>query len=228
MESGYTYAVITEQGKRLRNAALYEGAKITFTRFALGNGVYSDEEKTTAVMETLTGLRSEKNTYLINSSTKASPSRMRFQFLVTNFDPDTGESIVTENYTANEIGLFAKEGESSEEILYSIALCIDEAGDAINVYNGYNPLQIIETYTESVGNAENVTIEMASAYALEEDLEAIQRIIEGIGLASEEEVKTMAEKLMEDAPEPSPTPSPEDEIATDEEIEEVIENLDDL
>ena len=48
----------------------------------------------------------------------------------------------------------------------------------------------------------------------------------GGSLATEEEVEDMADELMKDAPEPGPVPP--EEIATDEEVEEAIGNLDDL
>lgn len=46
----------------------------------------------------------------------------------------------------------------------------------------------------------------------------------GASTATEEEVRALAEELMADAP----TPEPGGAIATDEEVEEAIENLDDL
>lgn len=171
MEGSYTNAIITQAGKRLRNAALYDQIGFTFTRFKLGNGIYTDEESTIAALEVLTELKSEKNAYAISEIAKPSADRVKLTFLVTNYDPTTGQSIVPVTYNANEIGLYAKQDGSNEEVLYSICVCPGDKGDTIDTYNGYNPLQVIETYNEKVGNAEVVEIEVAGAYALAEDLQ---------------------------------------------------------
>lgn len=171
MESTYGNAVITASGKRLRNAALYDDAHFTFTRFGLGNGHYEESEKTVSALESMTELKNPKNYYLVNGIDKTSADVVKLSFMVTNFDPDTGEGIVAATYTANEIGLFAKPEGSDDEVLYSICVCTGDAGDTISTYNGYNPLQVLETYNEKVGNSENVTIDVSGAYALAEDLE---------------------------------------------------------
>ncbi len=184
MEGLYTNAVITNAGKTLRDAAVYSQTPFEFTRFAVGNGVYEESEKTKEAMELLTGLRSEKNTYAIGGITIVSPQKVKLEFLITNFDPETGQSIVPVSYTANEIGLFAKQEGSDEEILYSIAICQGAAGDAINTYNGNNPLQVQETYSEKVGNASVVSIDLTGGYAttsaLLEEVDARQQADEAL------------------------------------------------
>ena len=157
----------------------------------------------------------------------------KIKFLITNFDGES--SLVSEEYNANEIGLYAK-GSDNVEILYMVMVCSGERGDTISVYNGKNPLQVIMTVKAKFLNTENITFEHESAYALAEDLEAeksarekadsiLQERISNIGLATEEEINALVEELMAGA---SPSPEPGGEIATDEEVEEAIENLDPL
>ena len=226
----YNSAIVTNLGKVLRNKAMYEGETLTFTCAKVGAGVYAD--KSASTLEEMTELKDVRNSYSI-SSMELSGQEEKIKFLITNFDGE--RSLVDEEYNANEIGLYAK-GNDNVEILYMVMACSGESGDTISPYNGKNPLQVIMTVKAKFMNTENITFEHESAYALAVDLEeekaarkeaddSLSERVSGIGLATEEEMNSLVEELMSGA---SPSPEPEDEIATDEEVEEAIENLDDL
>lgn len=171
--AGYKQAIVTDAGRNLRNAVIYEGRKMEFTRFVLGDGTYAD--KSEAALRAMTTLISPKNEYEVNSITEVDSDTVKLKFLVTNFSTSTGESIVDEDYYANEIGLFAREvlssGRYGNEILYSVTVCDGNVGDCIMAFNGHNPLQVVETMTCKNVTAANVTINVEGAYALEESLE---------------------------------------------------------
>lgn len=84
--------------------------------------------------------------------------------------------------------------------------------DTIKVYEPSDPVD-----AETVSNV--------PLKQLADNDNVLKEAIDGMALAAEQEVKDMADELMDGA---APGPEPPEEIATDEEVEEAIENLDDL
>ena len=100
---------------------------------------------------------------------------MKVTALITNQDPVTGKTLVSQGYYINEMGLFAKPAGAadSEEVLYSVTVTAGENGDFMPPYNGYNPAQIIQDYFATVDNSANVTINSTGAALLVEDANKI-------------------------------------------------------
>lgn len=162
----YNDAVITDAGVRLLNKAQAGGAQMQFTRIAVGNGIYTAQEKELSALHKSTGLKSEKNSYALSSVEIVSDSSVRVAAIITNRDPATGEVLVDEGYYINEMGLFAQEkDDSSTEVLYSIVTTSADNGDFMPAYNGFNPAQIVQEYYAAISNAADITIRVASAGA---------------------------------------------------------------
>lgn len=174
MPQPFNNAVITNDGASLLTMAQAGEIKIEFTRIAVGNGNYTEAEKTLDILQNQIALKSLKNSYAISDIEVFNEHSVKVTVLITNQDPVTGQTLVDTGYYINEIGLFAKvkDGTDDTEILYSIATTAGENGDFMPPYNGYNPAQIIQEYYVTVSNSAEVTIEgNTGAVALAEDLQ---------------------------------------------------------
>ena len=181
----YNHAVITDVGISLLNRAQAGEVSIQFTRMAVGNGIYSEEEKTLSQLQKSTSLRSEKNSYPLSSVNIVSDNSVKLTAIITNQDLVTGENLVANGYYINEMGLYAKEkdGDSSTEVLYSIVTTAGENGDYMPPYNGHTPAQIIQEYYTTISSSEDVTIYLkdTGALMLAEDAEKrFQEVLEAI------------------------------------------------
>lgn len=181
----YNAAVITDVGIALLNRAQAGEVSIQFTRMAVGNGVYREEEKTLSQLQKSTSLRSEKNSYPLSSVNIISDNSVKLTAIITNQDLVTEENLVANGYYINEMGLYAKEkdGDSSTEVLYSIVTTAAENGDYMPPYNGHTPAQIIQEYYTTISNSEDVTIYLKDTGAVmlaEEAEKRFQKIYEAI------------------------------------------------
>lgn len=176
-------AVLTNGAAALLARAQAGLCRIEFTRIAIGCGTYAEDEKTLEVLQPMTALRNEKNSYGLSEISVYGEYSVRVTALISNKDPTTGEILVAEGFHINEMGLFAKESgdpDGSTEVLYSIAVTSGESGDYMPPYNGYSPAQIIQEYYATVNNALEVTIsvENSGAIALAKDLAELKQYIE--------------------------------------------------
>ena len=174
MPQPFRNAVITNDGADLLTRAQAGQTKILFTRIAVGNGTYTDEEKELAFQQQITALRAEKNSYSLSSIEVQTNHSVKVTVLITNMDPQTRKNLVETGYYINEIGLFAKlsDEDDSQEVLYSLALTAGEHGDFMPPYNGLFPSRITQGWIIAVDNAENVTVEFKDdTYALAKDLQ---------------------------------------------------------
>ena len=176
MPQPFNNAVMTNSGANLLTRAQAGEVKIEFTRIATGNGSYTAEEKTLAFLQGVTGLRSIKNSYPLSGIDIFSDYSVKITALITNCDPVTNETLVSQGYYINEMGLFAKpkDGDDSEEVLYSITVITGENGDFMPPYNGYSPAQITQEYFATVNNSADVTINFSGAVVTAEQIQAIQ------------------------------------------------------
>lgn len=240
MATTFNPMVVTEAGLSAYMSYL-QGATLSITRIAIGNGEYTDEEKTTAALQTMTALKAEKNTFIIQTA-ELSSTQMKLQSVIRNYDPDTHQTIVDEPYYMNELGLFARA--DGEEFLFGIAICSGEQGDAISTYTGNNPIQIIQNITLQIDNAQNITVVVApdiiaslvsydnttSGLSSTTVQGAIDELAAGggsstVSLATEEEVRSMAENLFREA---GGTIDDNARVAEETEVEEAIDALDDI
>ena len=164
-------AVMTDDGAALLARAEAGQIRLQFIAIAVGDGVYTEPEKTLEALQARTALKSEKNRYSLSDISVYAERSVKVTALITNQDPVTKEALVTEGYYINEIGLFAKaEGAGDETaVLYSIAVTAGENGDYMPPYNGYNPAQITQDWIATVNNVAAVTIQSTGAALLVED-----------------------------------------------------------
>lgn len=168
-------AIMTDEGARLFMRAQAGDIKMQFTRIAVGDGSYSEDERKISNLQGMAELKSQRNEYLVSNIEVVSDHSVKVTALITNYDPESEISLVEDGYYINEMGLFAKEHDGEAEVLYSIAVVAGEYGDFMPPYNGVNPAQIIQEYYATVSNAEEVTIQMGKgAIALIDDLKKIE------------------------------------------------------
>lgn len=171
MPQPYNNAVMTNAGAKLLTRAQAGEIKIEFTRIATGNGVYTESEKTLSALQARAALKSQKNSYALSDVDVYSDHSVKVTALITNQDPVTKSTLVSQGYYINELGLFAKPAGASEreEVLYSVTTAQGEVGDFMPPYNGYNPAQITQDYFATVNNSAEVTINTTGAALLVED-----------------------------------------------------------
>lgn len=183
----YNDAVITDAGSVLLDRVQAGLAAIQFTRMATGNGTYTAEEKQPSALRGSTGLKSSRNSYTLSSAGVIPGGGVKLTALVTNQDPATSQTLVSEGYSITEIGLFAKErdGADDTEVLYSITVATYDIGSYMPPYTGGAPAQIVQEYHAKMSDAASVSINSAGAAMLAEDAErrfaAIEEAIEGTG-----------------------------------------------
>lgn len=175
MPQPFKNAVMTRVGALLLTRAQAGEAKIEFTRIAVGNGQYTEEEKTFSALQEMTGLKSLKNSYGLSGVSVYSEQSVKITALITNQDAATGERLVNEGYFINEMGLFAKEKGGDTEVLYSIAVTEAENGDFMPPYNGFCAAQIIQEYYATVSNSAEVTIQTSGAFVLAQDFDEYKK-----------------------------------------------------
>ena len=171
MPQPFRNAVMTDDGAALLARAEAGQIRLQFIAIVVGDGVYTEPEKTLEALQARTTLKSEKNRYSLSDISVYAERSVKVTALITNQDPVTKEALVTEGYYINEIGLFAKaEGaDDSTAVLYSIAVTAGENGDYMPPYNGYNPAQITQDWIVTVNNVATVTIQSTGAALLVED-----------------------------------------------------------
>lgn len=179
MPQPFNNAVMTDGGASLLSMVQAGEIKIQFTRMAIGSGTYSREEKMLEFLQSATGLKEERNSFLVSSVSVHNKHSVKLTALISNQDPSTGQILIEEGYYINEIGLFAKAEGADNEVLYSIAVTSGDCGDFMPPYNGYHPAQIVQEYYVTVNNTADVILQAGSgAVALAEDLLELQRKME--------------------------------------------------
>ncbi|MEI3300729.1 MAG: hypothetical protein V8R67_08775 [Eubacterium sp.] len=107
--------IYTEEGRKLLANAAAGACQVEFVRAAIGDGTYSEEEKTEQKLSLRTQLKNERNSYGF-SSIKAEGNTAYLKVALQNTDVDTA-------YFISEIGVFArKKGSSEEAVLVLIAV----------------------------------------------------------------------------------------------------------
>lgn len=194
MAQPFRYAAMTKEGIKLLNNAQSGECVMEFTRIAVGDGQYSEEEKNRAELEKMNALKHEKASYEILSKKKQNDNAIILTTNISNYDVEEGKALITEGFYINEIAVFAREKDSENEVMYSIAVVDRENGDYMPPYNGYNPAQIIQSYLVSVNNAEEAKIVVQpGAYALQQDLIDTQKELEKV----KESTETIANALLD-------------------------------
>lgn len=175
MPQPFNNAVMTNKGAALLTKAQAGQCKIEFVKIVVGNGSYTEAEKTLAALQARTALKSPRNEYTLSDIYVFSDHSVKVTALITNQDPVTKRTLVTSGYYINEMGLYAKEqgAADSTAILYSVTTTAGTNGDFMPPYNGYNPAQITQDYYATVNNSLEVKINSAGAALLVEDANVI-------------------------------------------------------
>ena len=160
-------AILTQQGLNLIAKAQAGQAAIKFTKAAAGDGSYSDGE----VLTGLTNLKSQRQDMPINEVAIVNDSTVYLKFVISNF---TEAQSLEHGYYVKEVGVFAEDPEEGE-ILYAIAVAVNNQWDYMPAYNGLHAATILMEFYTEVSNAAEVTIVSGSgAYALQEDLKNLR------------------------------------------------------
>jgi len=180
MAQPFNHAVMTQTGIELLNKAQAGECTIEFTRIAVGDGIYTKEEKERENMESFETLKSERGSYDIVSKEVVNDNAIILRTLISNYDDATETILVKEGFYINEIGVFAREQGSDIEVLYSVAVSTGSTGDYMPAYNGY-PAQIMQGYLIAVNNAAETTIIVKNdVYALQESVDELLQKIDTI------------------------------------------------
>lgn len=176
MPQPYKRTVMTIEGERLVSKIMNGNGKIEFVKIVTGNGTYSEQEKEENALREQTELKSQKNIYKINNQEiieSEAETSIRLSAIFSNTDPETGQSVVSEDYYMNEIGVYAREYGTTQEILFSISVTAGDRGDMMLAYvEGQSPIEIHQKYKIAIGSADKVYVKYEpEAYALKNDLD---------------------------------------------------------
>lgn len=159
-------AYLTDAGADLIAQSITDGIKIDFVRMEIGDGEYTEEEKSKDVLRKRTNLKNKRQESSFNSVEKAKDSAVKLKAAIDNRN-------VTNGYRMTEIGIFAKASgdTASDGVLYSIAVAVE----ADYMLPESTPITYIQEFYTKVGNAENVEITVSTGvYALAEDLAEVE------------------------------------------------------
>ena len=154
-------AVLTRKGIALLTKAQAGKCNIILTKAAAGNGSYSSGEE----ISELTDLKAKKQTFQLTTVTVQNQSNVFVKFIMSN-KQDTGNLV--NGYYVKEIGIYAQDPDEGE-ILYAIAIGVENQWDFMPAYNDLLPSTITVDFLIEVSNAENVTIEMPNKMYLYDD-----------------------------------------------------------
>ena len=165
MPQPFNDAIITEAGGALLLKVETGTARLEVTKIVVGNGTYSEAEKTPSNLRKRTALKHQRNAYAASTVTVQGEDSIKISTLITNEDPVTQEALVTSPYYINEIGVYCKEygGPSSTEVLYCITVTGGVTGDYMPAYTGGGAAQIVQDIYLTVGNAATTYVNSAGA-----------------------------------------------------------------
>lgn len=146
----FSRLIITEQGKSLIAKALKGEEKITFSKISACSKSYQQEE-----LEKLNELEEIRQTCLVSDTTITSQSAIKASAVFSNEG-------LAEGYYLRALGLYAS-GKNGD-ILYAVA-AETGGGCYIPPFNGVTLSGINVELITSVGNSDNVSIEVNSAAA---------------------------------------------------------------
>lgn len=167
--------VVTDIGRSIRTRVELGEITMSLTEVRVGNGIYHS----TDTLVEQTALRSEKNTYPINSIRRigvgGTISGMSITSVISNFNADD-QSVIDEDYRLNEVGLYVTvEGVKH---LYMLAVEDEDAGQLLPVYTGTNAISYVKRMFLNLSNVANVTLNVSGAYALVEDIQKMTGEVE--------------------------------------------------
>lgn len=158
--------VITKKGQALMAKMIAGQGNIDFTKVAASETAYTD-----AQLEGLTSLSGVKQTTLVSKVTRTNGVAIQVEAAMTNTDLKTG-------YYMKTLGLYAIDPDEGE-ILYGVSNATVPGW--MPPYNGLTVSGAFFKLVTTVGNAENVSLEVdPAAVATVSDLKAIQGNLENV------------------------------------------------
>ncbi len=148
--------IYTEDGRKLLANVAAGTCQMEFVRAEIGDGTYSEEEKTEQKLSLRTQLKNERNSYGF-SSIKAEGNTAYLKVALQNTDVDTA-------YFVNELGVFARKKGSSEEAVL-VLIAVAEIPDYFPEKS--NAITIVQNIAIEFANAKQLSIaDDMGAYAL--------------------------------------------------------------
>ena len=150
--------ILTNAGRDILTKAL-AGAKLTFSRIGIGDGVWDSGTNP----EQMVALKDEKKSLPIQEISVVGDGTTRLRFVLTN-------SGLTEGFFVREIGIFALDPDTQEEKLYAVAYA--ENPDFIPSDGVTKVENVVDIYTV-VSTAQSVTAVISDTVVLatKEDIE---------------------------------------------------------
>ena len=159
--------VITGKGQALLAKMLEGSGTVEFTRISTSSFTYADNQ-----LEGLDSLSSVEQTSLVSKITRTNEVAVKVEAAFTN----TG---LTRGYYIKALGLYAT-GPDGGEILYAVAREMS-GGCYMPAYNGVTVSGAYVQLVTTVGNAENVSLEVdAAGVATVGDIQELQRRIDDL------------------------------------------------
>ena len=180
----FKQAVITEKGLRLNTKIQAGKCNATFTRAAIGDGVWTAGEGETLedILFAATDLLSQKLEATFSEVTVADKDKV----LLSSAFPN---STVERRFSITELGIFAQDPDEGE-ILYSISVCDLADADLMPTQYGGSVTMVYKNYI-TIWNAANVHITTSGAFALATDLEEVQARFNTMKAATEAEITSI-------------------------------------
>lgn len=150
--SEFRQGVLTSKGADLL-AKAQTGAKITFTKFEIGNGTWPDSTATETLAASV-ALKNKKCEFSISKAEFVNDATSRLTMVASNENVSAG-------FYITELGVYATDG--STEVLYAIYISETDKADWFPAYNSVTPTSITYRDYVSVANAASVTVSNPSA-----------------------------------------------------------------
>ncbi len=162
MPQAFLRAQMTKDGEKLYARAAAGECKPEYIYLAVGDGVYTENEKTKEALKARTELKEKKNRYSFTAYRPEEES-LYLETLITNYDKEKEQALVNEGYYINEIGIYAREQGQTDGEEKLISICVTASstglGDYMPPYNG-SPAEITQGYYIAIADAENITVKI--------------------------------------------------------------------
>jgi hypothetical protein len=186
----FKQAVITEKGLHLNTKIQSGKCYATFTRAAIGNGIWEpgEGESIEDLLFEATNLKSQMMEATFSEVTVAGKDKV----LLSSAFPN---SSVEHRFKITELGIFAQDPDLGE-ILYSISVCDEAAADLMPSQYGGSVTMVYKNYI-TIWNAARVTIMTSGAFALATDLEEVQARFNTMKATTEDEIRAIIDGTYE-------------------------------
>ena len=171
----FSKLVITSKGQALLAKMIEGSGTVEFTKISASSATYEDEQ-----LEGLTSLSDVEQTSLVSKITRTNEVAVRVEAAFTNTE-------LTAGYYMKALGLYAVDPDAGE-ILYAVTR--ETSGNCyLPAYNGITVSGAYVQLVTTVGNAENVSLEVdAAAVATVRDIQELQRQIDDLEAGASDNV----------------------------------------